>query len=75
MSIFWNWIIQNKTWIFAAVVVPLVTVGYDYLETTHLYDIITDTSRLNAAVEMLYNSDPGLQNGLFRLARSAAKTS
>jgi len=60
-----SWVKQNKIWFLAAIVIPFVTVGYDYLEITHLYDAITGTSRLNSAVGMLYSSDPGLQNGLF----------
>ena len=68
-----NWVERNKFWLLASLIIPLVTVGYDYLETTNFYDSITGTSRLRSAVGALYSSDPGLQHGLFNVGTSTAE--
>jgi len=60
-----NWISEYKIWIVGVVILSMVTIGYDYLETTSFYDDITGTKRLKSAIEMLYSSDPGFQHGLF----------
>ena len=68
-----NWIKRNKFWLLATLIVPLVTVGYDYLEKTTFYDLITGTSKLRLAVNALYSSGPGLQHGLFNTGTSSAE--
>lgn len=68
-----NWIKRNKFWLLVSLIIPLVTVGYDYLETTTLYDSITGTSHLRSAVVALYSSDPDLQHGLFNVGTSTAE--
>ncbi len=52
-----NFIVRNIFWLITAISIPLVTVGYDYLEQTNFYNKITLTTELREAVKELYNGD------------------
>jgi hypothetical protein len=66
----WN---QNKDWVVSVFIVIISTVGYDYFESSSLYNFVLDIKHLDSAIEMLYSEDPGLQNGLFLESATSSK--
>lgn len=60
-----EWVLKHRAWVLGTFVISLVTVGFDYLETTQFYDSITATSKLRSAVERVYSVNPGFQNAIF----------
>lgn len=52
-----KFIVRNIFWLITAIVIPLVTVGYDYLEQTNFYNRITLTTELKEAVNEVYSGD------------------
>jgi len=57
---------KSSLWLLLTIsLMPLATIGYDRLESTPFYDWLTGTTKLYAALDTLYSSDPGAQHGLF----------